>query len=101
MPIATEAIRLLRCCLSEDGHIVKDACLITTCGGNACKSCIQNTKKYSLNCNYCKQSHYTDSLKKMPNNKSIDILIKTTFLKELVEMLKSNFSELVEAVHSN
>lgn len=99
MSIPDEVMKLLKCCLSTDDHIVRNAVLITACGGNACRECATNFNHNYTNCNYCNRFHNIN-FNYLPSNVSIDILIKTTFFKELVDNFQSSFNNILKAVQS-
>ena len=53
MSLPEYVLSQIKCCLSQDQHILEEPVLLK-CGGNACKECIQN---YRFECQKCSMKH--------------------------------------------
>ena len=92
MPIPEELINQLKCCLNDDGHIVRDP-VVFECGGNACRICINELKLDSAKCYNCAEIHEKKDLIKAPSNKLAKTLIQLN-LNDLFEYLEKKLGEL-------
>lgn len=100
MALNEEIINMLKCCLYDDEHIVKEPVLLK-CGGNACKLCIQGVVKNEVSCYFCGQIHSYDDLKNLHLNPQVSTLIEKTFLNDLISILNNKFEETMKKFDGN
>jgi hypothetical protein len=86
MPIPEKILNQMRCCFSDDGHIVQEP-LLLKCGLNACKKCVDNSATATLNCFGCNGTHDKKDFIDAPIVKIVDSLIHS-FLDDLFEDLE-------------
>lgn len=98
MSLTENILNILRC--TSCSLIVQNA-VILKCGANCCRKCINNSYNANLKelkCNYCSQTHKIEECRaKMQSNPHTNILI-STFLNDLVHMLKSEFTETIHTL---
>jgi hypothetical protein len=56
MPISQKILNLIRCCLSDDGHIIIIEPVNLICGLNACKKCVDDSTLTTIQCFGCRES---------------------------------------------
>ena len=95
MSLGGELLKQLKCCLSNDGHILHEPILLK-CGANACKKCINEslsgTTKKCFHCNFNHEKVKDDD---MTINSIADTLVKSS-LSDLFEDLEIKMSNTVE-----
>jgi hypothetical protein len=74
MPLPEILLNQMRCCLSEDGHIIHEP-IVLTCGANACKSCVSNSTVAILKCFGCNSTHEKKEFLNAPIIKLIESFI--------------------------
>ena len=99
MPIPDELLKEMKCCLSNDGHILFEPILIN-CGGNACKQCIRESEDRKLNCFNCNDKHERKELFKSPINKIVQTLVKS-FFNDLLTDVEATRKSIIEVYESN
>ena len=95
MPIPEQILNQMKCCLSNDGHIVIEPVLLT-CGANACKQCVNLSSEEMMKCFSCNEKH----AKKNFLNSSINTFVETSvksFLAELFQDLNFKLNTTIEA----
>ena len=100
MPIPENILNAIRCCLSDDGHIVIEP-VVLKCGLNACKKCVDDSKLTTIQCFGCGENHEKKDYINAPISNSIMIFIKV-YLGDLFEDLKvklKSTSELLKGLH--
>ena len=83
MPISETLLNQLKCCLSDDGHIIIDPVLLK-CKGNSCKKCISDSKKEDIYCYKCINNHSKQDLL----NASENAFAETYILENLSDLFK-------------
>jgi hypothetical protein len=96
MPLNHIILDQLKCCLSNDGHIIIQPVLLK-CGGNACQECFQNSDKLEIKCYCCNKNHLKKDLLDSPFNKIADLLVQTS-LKDLFEYLEINMKSTIDSL---
>ena len=99
MPIPGGLLKEMKCCLSNDGHIIFEPILIS-CGGNACKQCVSESEDGNLNCFNCNDKHERKVLLNSPNNKIVETLVKS-FLNDLFTDNETARKTIIEVYESN
>ena len=92
MMLSKEVNQQIRCCLSNNGHVIDDAISITSCMGNCCKGCIDNLKGNLAKCFNCDKEHEVEELKKMPKCPAVKVIISMVIgelFKEINEKLET------------
>jgi hypothetical protein len=87
MTLPETILNQMRCCLSDDGHIVHEPILLK-CGLNACKKCVDNSAVSTLKCFGCNSTHEKTDLINAPISKCIESFIKL-YLPNLFEDLNA------------
>jgi hypothetical protein len=90
MSIPLNILKILKCCLSNDNHIVSDAVLLQ-CGGNACKSCCSFITP--IKCLFCLEEHVHDEVIYQKNPQIEELL--NNYLSELITSLKHQLNDAV------
>lgn len=90
MTIPLNILKMLKCCLSNDNHIVNNAVLLQ-CGGNACKSCCSFDSP--VKCLFCGGEHAKGGIKYQKNPQIEEIL--NNYLSELMISLKQQLNDTV------
>jgi hypothetical protein len=86
MPIPEAILDQIKCCLSNDGHIVHEPILLN-CGANCCKNCIRQSRNYMIPCFGCNGHHEKIlTLLNAPINKIVETIIHSS-LDDLIEHL--------------
>ena len=99
MPIPEELINQLKCCLNDDGHIVRDP-VVFECGGNACRICINELKLDSAKCYNCAEIHEKKDL--INQQKLVDVEnIVNSNLNDLFEYVKMNLEKTYDLLKGN
>ena len=86
MPLNSEILNKLKCCLNSDGHIAIEPVLLK-CKGNACRNCIDNFDEIKGKCNYGNCKHKKNEALNAPVNEIVQLLIKQN-LEELFDYLE-------------
>lgn len=105
MSLNEEILKMLKCCLHSDEHIVKEAVLLK-CGGNACKSCVSeildNAAYFNkITCYFCYQTHKPDDLENLNSNPQVSVLIESTFFNELIAKLDEKYENTMMSIEGN
>ena len=90
MTLPEDVLNQMRCCLSDDGHIVHES-IVLKCGLNACKKCVERV--YTLECFGCKSTHEQNDFINAPISKLIESFIQSflpDLFQDLNEKLKSS-----------
>ena len=88
----------IKCCLNEDSHILNKS-ISLPCGGNACKTCLLESKTLTLKCFHCNKSFKRVDLVKLNKVNSVaDELIEKSYLTDLVKSLEVKFNQIIESV---
>lgn len=98
MTISQKILKILKCCLHNDGHIVKDP-IILACGCNACEKCIEYNETSELRCLNCEKIFLQSDVRKMPSNPQASVFVET-FLSDLMSLLKSQFEDTIRSFES-
>ena len=96
MPLLKQFIDELECCLRNDGHIVIDPVLLK-CGGNACKSCINNIQQIAADCKSCKKTHEKKDLLECTSNRLASTLVEY-YLSDLFEYVDKKVEYLTQSL---
>ena len=91
MAIRETILKQMRCCLSDDGHIVHEP-IALNCGLYACKKCIDNSVVSTLKCLGCNGTHEKYDFINAPISKCIEPFIQSflpDLFQDLNEKLKS------------
>jgi hypothetical protein len=94
MPIPEDILKQMKCCLSDDGHIVIEP-IVLKCGSNACKQCANNSNESMFKCFKCMEYHEINFLLNAPKNKKVESLIHS-FLPDLFKDLKNKLNSTAE-----
>ena len=92
MPIPEDILKQMKCCLSDDGHIVNEP-VVLKCGSNACKKCASDL--ISVKCFGCNDTHEKKELMNAPINKIVNSFINL-FLEDLFLDLKNKLKSTAE-----
>jgi hypothetical protein len=71
MPIPEDILKQMKCCLSDDGHIVHEPVLLN-CGANACIKCVNDLTITKIKCCSCNGTHEKNDLLNAPKNKFVE-----------------------------
>ena len=85
MSIPEDMLKQMRCCLSDDGHIVHEP-IALKCGLYACKKCIDNSVVSTLKCLGCNGTHEKNDFINAEISKLVESIIKS-FLPDLFQYL--------------
>ena len=85
MPLPEHLFKKIKCCLSNDNHIVHEP-IYFKCDFNACKKCIIDSKLETLKCFGCNGTHPKADYLNAPVNTVAEFLVKTN-LKDLFDDL--------------
>jgi hypothetical protein len=105
MSLNEEILKMLKCCLHNDEHIVKEAVLLK-CGGNACRSCVdvilENSAYFNnIKCYFCFQTHKPDDLANLNLNPQVSVLIESTFFGDLIAKLDEKYENTMTLIEGN
>ena len=87
MPIPKSLLDQMKCCFLNDGHIAIEPITIS-CGANACKKCVIDSKEEVMKCFSCKENHKKSDLINLPISKLAESMVKT-FLNDLFEYVET------------
>jgi hypothetical protein len=88
MPINEALLSQIRCCLSNDGHIVQIPILMK-CGSNCCKKCILGSNDEMIKCYNCSDKHKKGNLVDLPINRIVEVIISSC-INDLYDALKKD-----------
>jgi hypothetical protein len=91
MSIPEDMLKQMRCCLSDDGHIVQEP-IVLKCGLTACKICVDDSVTAILYCFGCNGTHEKKDFIDAPIIKFIESFIKSSLpdlFQDLNNKLKS------------
>jgi hypothetical protein len=91
MPITEAILNQLKCCFSNDGHIAIEPILVS-CGDNACKKCVVDSKEEAIKCFGCNENHKKSDLIKGPINK-VAVSMVQTFLNDLFDYVETTLDK--------
>jgi hypothetical protein len=83
MPIREAILNQMKCCFNNDVHIAIEPITIS-CGANACKKCVDDSKEEVIKCFSCNKNHEKAELSKAPTSK-LDELMVQIYLNDLFE----------------
>ena len=86
MSIPEEVLKVMKCCLLNDGHIAIEP-IPVSCGAFGCKQCLLNSNIVEIDCYSCKGKHRTNDLKNTPVIKQVENLVKS-YVSDLFEYVK-------------
>ena len=85
MPLPDYVLKQIKCCLSQDEHIIVEPAKLK-CGGNACKECI---KSYHFKCENCSIKHDKDDFVECKSTESLIRFVMSDLSQSLDEKLCS------------
>lgn len=94
MSIPENVLKEIKCCLSNDDHIVIEPVLLS-CDGNACNRCIYSFKE-SL-CKNCSKKHDNDDVLYAPDNKMAKKLVEK-YINEIFQDLIARLELIKEGL---
>ena len=87
MPISENLLDQMKCSFHNNGHIAIEPITIS-CGANACKKCVIDSKEEIIKCFSCKENHKKEDLIKSPISKLAESMVQT-FLNDLFEYVEA------------
>lgn len=88
-------LKQFKCCLSEtnDNHFLFDPYLLS-CGGNACKKCINDPYCLNVTCKQCDENHSNDDLDSAYPNPAVKYFIDKAHFNDIYAKFKSEITEV-------
>jgi hypothetical protein len=96
MSLPEAILTQIKCCLSNDGHIIIDPVLLR-CKGNACKECVSDSKEEVITCYSCSGKHEKINLLNSTENTLAETLVKT-FIDDLFEYTEKRIKKITETL---
>jgi hypothetical protein len=96
MSIPEEVLKVMKCCLLNDGHIAIDPILVS-CGATGCKQCLLRSNIEEIDCYSCKGKHRTKDLINTPVIKQNENLVKS-YVSDLFEYVKVNLDKTASSL---
>ena len=75
MPLPGALLNQIKCCLSNDGHILIEP-VVLKCTGSACKECISDSEEEVIYCYACNGKHQKNDLLNATVNTVAKILVE-------------------------
>jgi hypothetical protein len=98
MSLPQKLLKQMQCCLGNDEHIVIHPVLLS-CGGNACKDCVDSSNKEIINCLFCIMDHKKSEIIKSPNNQIVETIIQS-FLPDVFQDLNKKLDSVNNSLKS-
>ena len=95
MPLPELILKQMKCCVNDDGHIVIEPFLLT-CGGNACKDCVDKSHEEMIFCFFCNEKHEKKNILNSPKNLIVETMVKS-FSTDLFQDLNQKLESTIEA----
>ena len=98
MSIPEAVLNQIKCCLSNDGHIIIDP-VILRCKGNACKECVVDSKEEVISCYSCNRVHDKKDLLNSAEITRTETLVQS-LIGELFEYTEKRIKKINENLNS-
>ena len=98
MPVPDALLNQIKCCLSNDGHILIDP-VVLKCKGNACKECLSDSKEEAIHCYSCNGKHQKKDLINAIENTVAKTLVDN-FMGDLFEYTENRIKSISENLTS-
>lgn len=99
MEIVDHLYKQMKCCLSEDEHMVIEP-LKMPCGGNICKDCRKKPNILETMCNYCNEYHIEYEFDDLKSNIGLKHLMEKVFLENIIKKLQIKIKDASESLKS-
>ena len=106
MSLTEDILYQIKCCLSNDGHIIIDP-VILQCKGNACKECLVDSKEEVISCYSCNGKHEKKDLVNSAGNTAAETLVQSLigdlfeYTDKRIEKITENFKSKFYLVTQN
>lgn len=99
MSIPRTLLNQIKCCSSNDGHIVIEPVLLK-CGANVCQQCVEKSNKTTFKCYSCNSMHRMKDLLGSPKNTIVETMVQT-FLNDLFQHIEAIYRETWNSLKEN
>ena len=94
MPLPGALLNQIKCCLSNDGHILIEP-VVLKCTGSACKECISDSEEEVIYCYACNGKHQKNDLLNATGNIIAKALVEN-FMGDLYEYTEKRIESITE-----